>query len=84
VEFSAGIREAAWSKALFGGVRARVLDNQNRDGGVPEGTRTFHGWYRVFVRKFPSAGTELRPRDIAVAGHSNGLNTVRCRLASQL
>jgi hypothetical protein len=43
VEFSAGIREAAWSKAQFGGGCARVLDNQNGDGGVPAGTRTFHG-----------------------------------------
>jgi hypothetical protein len=50
-----------------------VLDNQNGDDGVPEGTWTFHGWYRFSVRQFPSAGTELRPCDTALAGRSNGL-----------
>jgi hypothetical protein len=58
-----------------------VLDNQNGDGGVPEGTWTFHGWYRASVRKFPGARTELRPCDIALAGHSNGLKYVQSGVA---
>jgi hypothetical protein len=51
----------------------RVLDNQNGDGGVPEGTWTFHGRYRVSVRMFLGVGTELKPFDIALAGHTKGL-----------
>jgi hypothetical protein len=82
VEISAGIREAAWSKARFGGVWARVLDNQNGDGGVLKGTRTFHVWYRDSVRKFPSVCAELRPCDIALAGHSNGLKYCQVSLGS--
>jgi hypothetical protein len=61
-----------------------VLDNQNGDGGVPEGTRTFHGWYRVSVRKFPSVGTELRPSDFALAGHSNGLKYSQVSLGNSI
>jgi hypothetical protein len=35
LESAVGIREAAWSKAQLVGGWARVLDNQNADGGVP-------------------------------------------------
>jgi len=61
-----------------------VLDNQNGDGGVPEGSWTFHGWDRVSARKFRSVGTELRPRDAATAGHSNGLKYSQVSLGNSI